>query len=743
MARLSQHIVNHAKVVIALILVVSGLLAYQIKNIEVNSDIIDSLPDKDPDAVLLKEVGEKFGGNRLGIVILKTEDIYTQEALTHIVQITDSLSEIESIQSVTSLSNIIEIREGEYGIEVGPLIDSYQIPSSPQEYENLRARIEANDMYRGSLISEDGTASLVIFSLTSEAEIHEVSSQVREMISRMNLPEEIYYTGSPMLVSSISKSISRDMSRLIPITFLVIGLVLFLGFRSFKGVVLPLIGASLSIVWTIGAMALGGFKMSMVSSNIPILLLAVGSAYSIHVVNRIAIERKNMALADAVRTSLLYVFIPVLLSAITTSIGFASFTFGSYLSMILEYGLFTAFGTLVSCFLSLTLVPAILSLSKDKKQQGSNQAQLNFQKLLLPLYNAVTKKPKSIFIGWIIFIMIGVGGIFLIKREVDVKNYFQKRNPTRIAEEIMEEKFGGTKPVFVLFSGDIQDPMVLKTMLDVEKHMKASPDIKNTQSIADIVVQLNKSLGKGAIIPENRAVIEQLWFLIDGNEYVGRLASEDLDQAIIISTFLSPDNQSKITFAKHMNDFIDQINIDGLNVQITGMPFVDVTMDDSLVKSQTGSLTIAVISVVILVSFIFRSFRSGLKAALPIIATIIILFGMMGFFGIPLNIGTVLVASVALGIGIDYSIHIISHFNSSLKKGLGPAEAIKDAILITGNAIVINVISVAGGFSVLLISEMVPLQYFGLLVAISMIGSGLGSLTLLPTILLLTHKTKK
>ena len=746
MEKFSQFIVDQRWLVVALILIISVVLGYQIQYLEVNSNVIDSLPDDDADAVLLKEVGDKFGGNRMGIIILETDNIYTEEVLGHIVQITDSLNDMVAVQSVTSITNVIEIKGGEYGIEVGSLVDPYEIPSTPEELRELRDRVNAKEMYKGSLVSADGTACTIIFALETDADIHEVANGVKSMINSLELHEKVYYSGSPMLVSAISDLISRDMTRLIPITFVVIAIVLFLGFRSFAGVVLPLLVAGIAIVWTIGLMVVGGFQMSMVSSNIPILLLAIGSAYSIHVVNRIQIENERADMKSAVKVALFYIFIPVLLAAITTSAGFASFTFGAYLDMIRVYGLFTALGTLISCLLSLTLVPAILVIVKTNKTVRENKKSdggFLHRNILSPLNTILFKHPKYILASWTFLIIVSIGGIFLIKREVDIKDYFQEGNPTRVAEEIMIEKFGGTKPVFVLFKGDIQDPAVLKTMLEVEAHMKESPDIIKTQSIADLVVDLNEALGQGGGLPDNRAVIEQLWFLIDGNEYLSRMVTDDLDQAIILSTFISGKKSAKIAFATHMRDFVAEKNTDELEVMITGMPFVDITMDNSLVRSQLGSLTIAVIFVIIIVGLIFKSFKSGFQAAAPIIATVVILFGVMGFAGIPLNIGTVLVASVALGIGIDYSIHVINHFNNSLNKGDNVDQALHDAILISGNAIVINVASVASGFLVLLMSQMLPLQYFGLLVAISMIGSGLGALTLLPVILVLSHRSKK
>ncbi len=270
--------------------------------------------------------------------------------------------------------------------------------------------------------------------------------------------------------------------------------------------------------------------------------------------------------------------------------------------------------------------------------------------------------------------------------------------------------------------------------------MKKNPGVFSAQSVADLIVDINAALGEGRKIPDEKEKIEQLWFLLEGNESMTKFVSEDLDEAIIISRFLSPENNDKIEFGNYMNKFIKENSTETCTIEITGMPFIDVTMDRSLIYSQAGSLTIALLFVIIIVGAILRSITAGIYAAIPIISAIIILFGVMGYTGIPLNIATVLVASIAMGIGIDYSIHVITHFNDSLQKGATIRQALNDTIVISGKAIVINVISVSAGFLVLLFSEMVPLQYFGLLICLSMVGSGLSALTFLPVILIFAHK---
>lgn len=747
MKNLTDQILAFRWFIIALVLAASVVAGYQITNLTIDADILRSLPDDDPDAALLKRIGENFGGNNMGIIILETDDVYQTPVLEHVRAITDSVMEIEGITSVTSLTNIINIKGQEYGFEIGRLVDEYDLPETNGDFELLKANVQGNEMYRGSIVSEDGTATVIIFTLSPEADVRTVASAVIEKTQALNIPEKLYYIGSPMLVNYISDLMRGDLIRLLPIAFLLIAFVLLLSFRSVEGVVMPLLTAVISIVWSLGIMGLLNYKMSMISNNIPIILLAVGSAYTIHVLNRI----NQLRISDrdtAIRKALEYVMIPVLLAAATTIVGFISFIFGAYLEMIVDFGIFTALGTFFACLLSIFFVPALLDVTISKKRNKkilNERVRKSFlsDNFLSPIKTMLIKHPKYVLTTWSLLIGLSIIGIFSIKRSVDIQDYFKKGNPTREAERIMVEKFGGTKPVFVLFEGDMQNPEVLKTMYETGEYMEQSPDIYTTQSLADLIAQLNEAISGERAIPDEQEKIEQLWFLLDGNEVLQRFVNEDLNEGIIISKFKSPDNKSKQIFAEYMNTYIKRHSRGDCKISVTGMPFVDITMDRSLINSQVGSISIAIVFVILLVALILRSFLSGVFSAIPIIAAIAVLFGMMGFTGIPLNIATVLVASVALGIGIDYSIHIISHFRHTLKITGDAQLAIEDTIMITGKAIIINVISVSAGFLILVFSDMVPLQYFGFLIALSMVGSSLGALTLLPVILILAYRNKK
>ena len=742
--KLTNYIIKFRWLIVLAVIIGTAFFGFQTTKLTIDADVLSSLPDDDKHALMLKKIGQNFGGNRMGIVILETDNIYQTSVIEHIRAITDTVGKIKGISSVSSITNIINIKGSEFGIEIGRLVDEYELPKTDEDFDILRSNIAANEMYKGSIVSDDETSCLVVFTLDDSANVNEVARSVLDKTQALGLPEKLYYIGSPMLITYIAELMKNDLVMLLPIAFLLIAMILFLSFRSIKGVILPLLSAVIAIIWSLGTMSLLGFSMSMISNNIPIILLAIGSAYTIHVVNRVNQLEKSKD-HDHVRSALNYVMIPVILAAVTTVIGFVSFVFGAYLDMIVDFGIFTALGTFVACLMAIFFVPAILAIlpkiKKNKEQQQGNE--FIEKRLLIPLKNLLFKHPKLIIWVWLLAIAISLTGIMSIERSVDIQEYFKKGNPTREAERIMVEKFGGTKPVFVHFKGNMQDPEVLKTMMSTSAYMEQSPDIYTSMSVAKLISEINLAIMGKREVPEDLAMVEQLWFLLDGNEIMQRFVSEDLTEGIIISKFKSPDNKAKIAFAKYMDTFIQENSREDCQIEITGMPFVDITMDRSLINSQLGSISIAIIFVIIIVGLMLRSLINGFYASIPIIAAIIILFGVMGLTGISLNIATVLVASVALGIGIDYSIHIISHFNKIFQKTGHLEKSINDTLLISGNAIIINVISVSAGFLVLVFSEMVPLQYFGILIAISMVSSSLGAMTLLPAILIIITKNKK
>jgi len=742
MKTISDYVLRFRKVIIISTIFITFVLGYFIKDIHINPDVFDSLPGDDKVAILFNKVGEEFGGNYYCIIGIQSGDIFTKEVFEHIRQITDSLRFMNGVGSIMSLIDVIDIKGSDWGIEIGKLVDEYDLPDTEKEWNDLRSYVLSKEMYKGTLVSADATMTIIMVRLQGEVEKVEVARNLRRKTMELGLPEKLYFGGQPFFIEAIGNVISKDLTLIGPFSFLLILFVLYFSFRSIRGVILPVLTILISIIWTYGVMGLTGVEISIITSIIPILLIAIGSAYTIHVYNRIeetVAENRDSGL----KVALAYIMTPVFFASLTTIFGFLSFIFGSYIKIISTFGIFTSLGIFFAMLLSLFFIPALIATFPARKSKLSRRSSGYFLILLLDkLYRYINKYPGTIVIVWAFIIIPFLIGIFRIERRVDFLDYLKKDNPNRITEKVLTGKMGGTSPVYVSVKGNVLDPEVLKQIKSTSEFMLKDKNLVNARSVADFFEQMNDVMGEGKKIPDDQEKVANLWFLLEGQEILEQLVSPELDEALINATFGSTDIQDAKTFIDGLNQYILETGDMENKIEVTGIPSLVLKLDRSIITSQMRSLGIATILVFIAVSFLMRSFFKGTIAIIPIIITLVILYGFMGLSGIPLDIATVLVGSISIGIGIDYSIHMITNLNHEIKFSGKLVEAIKNSIKISGRSIIINVMAVSFGFLILLWSNLIPLQRFGLLVSITMITSGLGSLTLLPAILILIERSK-
>ncbi len=398
MKKLSDQIIRFRWTVIFSVVLITIFFTYRLFSIQVDSNIINSLPSNDPDVALFKKVGKEFGSNEIGMVIIKAENILLPDVLNDIRMITDTLAGMQGVTSVNSLTNLQHLEVSGDDFRVTDLINKDNLPHNSAEADILLKKITADPMITGNLIAKDGSSSVIIFSYAADAKIEEVSKKIMEKINGLPVKNNYYFAGSPFMVTYVSKVVSHDLAILIPISFLIITLLLYLSFHSARGVVLPLLTAGLAIVWSMGLFSALGMKLSMVSNNVPIIILAVGTAYVIHILNQFD-HRKEQGKIIKLKNTLSLMIVPVSLSALTTMVGFLSFIFGAYLNMIRDFGLLAALGTFFSGLLALIFVPALISVlpAKDpvSTKQKHKKSSLLLKYFLLPLGNYVTGHPKK------------------------------------------------------------------------------------------------------------------------------------------------------------------------------------------------------------------------------------------------------------------------------------------------------------------------------------------------------------
>lgn len=735
--KLFSHIViKNRKLIIMVNIIVTIIFGISIKNLKVNADIISYLPRKDKTVRLFNYIGREYGGSLLAMVAIVDSEIFTRETIRQLSTVTSRLKEIDEISYVTSLTNIVDIKATEEGIEIGKLINESDLPETKIELNKLKSYVLSKDLYRGHIISNDARATLIICRLTEGADELKVAKEIRKVVTNLCPNKKTYFGGLPFLMEDVGNIIMRDLKLLIPIVILLIGASLFVSFRSLNDVLLPLLSVFTSTIWTIGLMSFLKVPLTVISDIIPVILVAVGSAYTIHIISRFNESLKIFK--DGYRAaehSLSKIGFPVMLAAVTTIAGFISFIFGSYLSMIREFGIFCSIGIFFTLFVSLTFIPSLLSFQRKGKtvHYKRREYHINIFEKLLSL-----KKARFVLLSSMVILLVAISGIPRMTRKADILDYFKESSETRKAENVMKAKFGGSTPIYILAKGDIQSPANLQDIIKAEEFLKSQTDVHNVQSIADYIKEMSYVIGEGKTIPDSKEKVSNLWFLLEGEDFMQQFVNDDNSEAVIHATIGSGLNIQKVKgLLKKIENYIDENNKSSLQFQLTGMPSIYKNLDRSIIRSQFQSLIIALLLVYLIIVLQMRSFISGLLGFIPIGFALIVVYGFMGYTHIPLDIATVLVGSISIGIGVDYSIHFMSRYRTELRDSKNSLSSLRLTLKTTGEAILINVISVTLGFIVLVFANLIPLERFGILVAVTMLSSGFGAIVLLPSVIVM------
>jgi len=733
--------------IVILSVLATVFLGWQARHLEINADLTSYLPRTDPAVETLEHVADTFGGNFLAVVAIEGGDIFSPRALESLQDLTSRLQLLEGVNYVTSLTNVLDLKKSEEGLEIGKLLSEGDFPLNEEQAKALRDEVLSKKRYRNRIVSADGQMTLILVAIQKEANKNKVVAQIKETIAKGRLKEGVHLAGLPFQLHEISRYILRDLKTLTPLVALVVLLSLYFSFRHWRGVIIPLAAVAMSTIWTLGLMSLARVPLTIISDAIPVLLLAIGSAYSIHVINRFeeaASELKAEALAH-VSTS-------VFLAAVTTVFGFLSFVFGSYLSAIREFGFFASVGVLFSLILATTFVPAWLFLASPGKPgfhgEKSHSALKEKEEESLLLHRWPKKGlgwlgGRKLILGlFLLLIVAALGGVPKIKRHSNMLDYFPVQSEIKRSEELLEKRVGGSIPIHILVRGDIQNPAVLREMKAMEEFLEQDPVVHSPISIADYLAEMNELMGEGEAIPDTREKVSNLLFLLEGQEGLDTLLAPEKTEAVIQALIPSLDVRGMKALIDRVEAWLRNRDDPVAEMKFSGSPLVYIHLDESLLRSQVLSLALAFGLIYLCVLLLVRSPRGAVLGLIPIGFTLVLVFGLMGYTGIPLDIATVLVGSVSVGIGIDYALHFFNRFRMEVQDeeqqpGSSPnvARAIDRTLRTTGRAILINMATVALGFLVLLLGNLVPLRRFGLLVAVTMLSSGCGALTLLPMII--------
>lgn len=740
--------------VILLIAVLTSVFVLAMKsNTRMETDLDEYMPQKHPAFVYSNEAEDLFGiKDGVIVAIENTAGIYNEGTLQKVKDLTKEIQSMEGIEKsdVTSLYTADNIVGTEYGMEVNAFYK--RVPTSDEKLQQLRDDVRSNDMIYGRLVSLDENVTIIIAEIDDSTFTDEFYNQILELGESYEGPETIYVAGSPIVEGELGKLAPKDMERMAPIVSLIIVIVLLLILRSFKGTVLNLLVVMLSTVWTFGLMALLDIPIFSVSTMIPVMLIAIGVAYGIHLFSHLELYLKKNPGAtkrEAIENMMKHMWKPVLMTAVTTAVGFTSLV-TSEVYPVKYFGLFTAFGVMSALLFSLVLIPAglmIVGLPKPKQFKTKKSSSGNFAFKFADMI--AKKKSLTIFIAAIV-IAVSLFGISRVWINSSFLANFEKDSDIVRTDRFINENFAGTSSFNVVLEADQNDvfkePAALQLVDNLQNDLESLEMVGDSFSLADFIRRMNKVMNEDRedfnTIPDSKDMIAQYLLLYEmSGDPENLTAVVDYDyKTLNLTTQMKSDDSKTIKSAiavieGYRADFKDL----GIDINFAGTGYKGLVFTDLILKGQISSLVLSIIIVIILVAIMFKNFVIGLIASVPILITAMVNFGAMGLLNVALGPTTALISSIAVGIGIDYAIHFIDRYKEySIETG-DKNETARLTMYNTGRAILFNAVVVIAGFLVLMFSMFPPNRQLGALVSLNMFSSFVGTLTIMFLLLYLSN----
>ncbi len=721
--------------------------AFQLPRARIQADLETYIPDTVPARLNTDAIDKVFGGSDMLMVLLETDDVLNPATLKRVGKLSRQFKRIKGVNQVLSLFDSKNIHGEDGMMIVDPAVK--RLPRTPEEREALRNSLKSNDLVYGLVVSMEFDMTAILISIDDDVSDLIILQDVKDAIANVPGDETVRIGGLPETRASISNDIARDFILLMPLALILMLLTLLLTFRQLRGVLLPFAIVIMSIIFSMGFQVMIGWDLTILAILLPVMMIAIANNYGIHLIARyqeMDSQPEFHSRNDLVKAVVLNLKMPVLLTGLTTIAGILGL-----LSHVLiparQLGVMAAVGIAYALILSLFFIPALLSMMK-RPREGKNrtQSERNADSKLLYLGNMVAGHPRRILrivSGTVLFLLLGV---FFLKVDSNMINFFPRNHPTHIAAELINRKFGGSEHLSVMVEGDIRNPDVLRQMDAFSTELESMPDVGDVTSLATVIKAMSRALNDPDEagynrIPDTREAVSQyleLYNMSGDPEDFEKIVDFNYEHAQIMIRIKNSDAsaiKAVVARAEDLASRYPSIRFAG------GQSMITAELIDIVVRGQMISLFLAIIVIALMVMLMFRSPTAGLLATVPLLVAIILLFGLMGYLGIRLDIVTAILSSIMIGVGVDYTIHFLWRYQQERKRGLDYREAVVHTLVTTGRGITFNALSVMIGFAALLVSMFPPLKFFGFLVVVSIFACAVGAMVLVPA-LCLVYKPK-
>ena len=752
--RFARAILRYRVAVLAITALATLAAALQAPRVEFQASTEMWFVEGDPHLARYHQFLAEFQTDEILLVALTVDDVFRPEHLALIDRLTEQVATFPYVQAATSLTNLDVLRADDEEIRVGPLVPD--LPATQAEAEPIRAHLAASPLLRDALVSADHRTAAILIELvpigtTLDAKIALVHRLERALAAERGPGVELEIAGAPAFDVAFDDRTNRDVRRLVPPMVAIVLLSALVLFRRLALAMIPFLTVVIAIIWTIGLLVTLGFTLNVVSSALFVLILGVGVADSIHILTDYTHQLAHHPKAEALEEALTLLLRPCLLTSITTVAGLLSLA-TSALAPIREFGFLAAFGVAAAFLLSITFVPAALSFLKPPDPAFLERQRTGLITHLLERLASPTRPFRAVVL--VLAGVLAVASLALLPRIETSANpvrFLPPEDPVRQSTVAVDQQLGGTGTLELVVEAPeegLKDPAVLRRLDDLQAWLAERPGVGSVVSIVDQVKEFQRLAAGGAPeayqLPDTTEAVAQTYLLM---EFEGA----NLD-SLVLENYSKARMTARIRLseadlvAEQFRALEDRIRADfpatgSLHVEPTGTLNLIHRMEEYVLETQVESFLLALVVISALMGLLLRSAKLGALALIPNLTPILFAVPVMVLAKIPLNPGTAMCASIALGLIVDDTVHVLSRLQAGLAVGRSTAEAVRATVIESGRPIVVTSALLGAGFVVLTQASFAPIVHLGALTAAIVVLALLADLVLLPALLLFARST--
>ncbi|MDH3255847.1 MAG: efflux RND transporter permease subunit [Acidobacteriota bacterium] len=742
---LVRFVLGHRALVVGLIAAATVVLGWQAAQVGFDNSIETYF--QEDDIAEYRRFLDHFGTDEI-IAIAFDSDVFTQSELELIDRISRELEELPHVRRVLSLTKAKVVFGDEETVYFDPLVE--EIPSSPRSLAALRRRALADPFLPGTVVSHDLRSAAVVAEidhLIGEFDYKvELIARIREIVRELEREtgKRFRIGGTAVIDDVLLLYTQRDQATYVPLMVLIVIGLVFAMFRSLKMVLLPVTVVLVTIVWTYGFVALLGYRINIITTILTPLLMAVAIADSMHFIadylHEAASGRHDKY--EAIERSFINVWMPCLMTSVTTAVALLALL-SADLVPIRELGLVAALGVLAAFAATVLLLPVLLSVVPfPEKRYRARLTGGWLAGLLRGLGD--WRRPKALAVLAVSTILT-VAALFSLPRLTIGTNsldYLKPADPVRGETEWIDARVGGTSSLeFLVETGEedaIKQPALLRRMGTFEEYLRTVEGVTGVYSVVGMVKALNRAFYGGDErffrIPDSSEDVAQQFLLVEGSEDIDALLADGDATARIVARVEMARSQELSRQMPEIERRAAELFGDAATVTPTGMVHLMHRMEGYLLSSQVKSLSLAFVVISLLMLAMLRSVRLGLVALIPNLLPILFTLALMPWLGIPLDVGTVMIAVIALGLVVDDTIHLLVRFKSESERVPDMRRAMARALTAVGRPVVYTSVALSLGFLVLVFASFNSMIHFGVLSAIVIALALVFDLVVLPAV---------